>query len=325
MQEKKKSGGGEKKKKMEVVSENVIPKIIWQTWKVKTNFGPGMQKAVDSIDTLNPDYEHRICDDQDCEDYVREHFEPEVLEAYQTLVPKAFKADLWRYCVLYREGGVYMDIDFVAQVPLSEILRPDDVFVSVKDRAKLVGESAVYQAFIACVPQLPAMKHVIDFCVRNVLKRASPTSCLAVTGPIAFGDAINEYRKKANAPLWLGDNKVKDVTLRLLVFSDDGGAVLDKPEGRELFWSKFPEYYQEGAVHYGGVEYYTSSTPSVQKVGASQAVTTPSNTTTTVDEWLVWVILSIAWVLLIILVVYVRYKYKHNQKATISKSDHPQT
>lgn len=307
---------------MEAVSECVIPKIIWQTWKVKSNFGPGMQKAVDSISTLNPDYEHRICDDQDCEDYVREHFEPEVLEAYQTLVPKAFKADLWRYCVLYREGGVYMDIDFVAQVPLSDILHPEDVFVSVKDRAKMVGECAVYQAFIACAPQLPAMKYVLDFCVQNILKRASPSSCLAVTGPIAFGQAINEYRQKPNAPLWVGVNKVKDVALRLLVFADDGGAVLEQPDGRELFWSKFPEYYQEGAVHYGGVEYYSSSKPSIQKAGVSQTNPMATTPTPTTDSWLIWVILAAAWLLLIIFETCVRYQLKHKRTDTGTASLH---
>jgi hypothetical protein len=30
--------------------------------------------------------------------------------AYDRLIPTAFKADLWRYCVLYKYGGVYLDI-----------------------------------------------------------------------------------------------------------------------------------------------------------------------------------------------------------------------
>jgi hypothetical protein len=215
-----------------------------------------MQKAVDSITNLNPEYEHRICDDQDCEDYIRTHFPSQVMEAYQTLIPKAFKADLWRYCVLYREGGVYMDIDFVELVPLRNILLEDDVFVSVKDRPRYVGECAVYQAFIACVPELPAMKNVIDFCVNNILQRERPGSCLAVTGPLAFGRAINEYRQKPDAPLWLGTNKVKETTLRLLLFEDDGSAVRDKENGTALFLPKFPDYYQEGAEHYYDKEFY---------------------------------------------------------------------
>ena len=34
----------------------------------------------------------------------------------------AHRADLWRYCVLYREGGLYMDIKTVLLRPLSEII-----------------------------------------------------------------------------------------------------------------------------------------------------------------------------------------------------------
>jgi hypothetical protein len=35
-----------------------------------------------------------------------------VLNAFNSLVPGAFKADLWRYCILYINGGIYLDIKY---------------------------------------------------------------------------------------------------------------------------------------------------------------------------------------------------------------------
>ena len=35
-----------------------------------------------------------------------------MVAAYDRLIPTAFKADLWRYCVLYKYGGVYLDVKY---------------------------------------------------------------------------------------------------------------------------------------------------------------------------------------------------------------------
>ena len=37
----------------------------------------------------------------------------------------ASKVDVWRYCILYREGGVYCDIDSALAIPLRELLKDD--------------------------------------------------------------------------------------------------------------------------------------------------------------------------------------------------------
>lgn len=37
----------------------------------------------------------------------------------------AAKADIWRYCILFREGGIYCDIDSALSVPLQDLLKND--------------------------------------------------------------------------------------------------------------------------------------------------------------------------------------------------------
>ncbi len=52
---------------------------------------------------------HYLFCDSDCRSFIAREYPPDVLMAYDRLIPTAFKADLWRYCVLYKYGGVYLD------------------------------------------------------------------------------------------------------------------------------------------------------------------------------------------------------------------------
>jgi hypothetical protein len=55
---------------------------------------------------------HYLYNDADCRAFIRSEFPPDVVAAYDRLIPTAFKADLWRYCVLYKYGGVYLDVKY---------------------------------------------------------------------------------------------------------------------------------------------------------------------------------------------------------------------
>ena len=87
-----------------------IPKKIFQTWST-TNISPGFQQIVDLWKILNPEYEYCFYDNNDCDIFIKENFDERIYNAYCKIIPGAFKADLWRYCVLYKYGGVYVDID----------------------------------------------------------------------------------------------------------------------------------------------------------------------------------------------------------------------
>jgi mannosyltransferase OCH1-like enzyme len=90
-----------------------IPRKIFQTWHTK-DLPPVLKRAGQRIRAENPDFEHYVYDSQECEQFIEKHFEPRVLEAYRKLLPLAYKADLWRFCVLYIYGGIYVDISFEA-------------------------------------------------------------------------------------------------------------------------------------------------------------------------------------------------------------------
>ena len=61
------------------------------------------------LNRVGVDCIHYLFHDVACREFIGREYPPDVLMAYDRLIPTAFKADLWRYCVLYKYGGVYLD------------------------------------------------------------------------------------------------------------------------------------------------------------------------------------------------------------------------
>ena len=107
-----------------------FPVPFFQTWSCKSsavttsndcnellNAGlmPKMLECVKDNLVLNRvgiDCVHYLFNDDACREFLSVTFPTDIVNAYDLLIPTAFKADLWRYCILYMFGGVYMDIKY---------------------------------------------------------------------------------------------------------------------------------------------------------------------------------------------------------------------
>lgn len=186
-----------------------IPKIIHQTSGAK-GLPPMVQQRIAELRALNPGWAYRYYDDQAVARYIQQHF-PQHYAAYLSINPKygAARADLFRYLLMYREGGVYLDIKSCFTRPLDEVLQPDDIFLlshwtngpgtqhelwgTYDEIANPRGEFR--QCFIICVPQHPFLAAVIERVILNIenydLDRDGVGSrVLHITGPIAYTLAI---------------------------------------------------------------------------------------------------------------------------------------
>lgn len=103
------------------------------------------------------------------------------------LIPGAYKADLFRYLVLYKEGGVYMDCKSSTILPLRMFISPDIGFVSFRDAIL----SNIQISFIASVPGHPLLKLCIEMAVNNILYKRYGENSLDITGPQVCGRALN--------------------------------------------------------------------------------------------------------------------------------------
>lgn len=166
-----------------------IPKKVFQTFETD-EVTDGMWNAIQSWRNSNPEYEHYFFDADDRLAFIKQNFDQEVVNAYLDLIPGAFKADLWRYCVLYIEGGVYADADMICTNPLINWIEPHDDLIITRDDP--MSTEWLANGFIASVPRNPVFKQIIDQIVDNV-KHKRVLSYLNITGPELFGRIARDF------------------------------------------------------------------------------------------------------------------------------------
>ena len=102
-----------------------IPNQVFLTWK-DTRFFPLHAQQLRRFRNLNKDYSFEFYDDKRMNDYMEANFAGHpILEVFHYITVMSAKVDVWRYCILYKEGGVYCDIDSSLTLPLRTMLKDD--------------------------------------------------------------------------------------------------------------------------------------------------------------------------------------------------------
>ena len=141
--------------------------------------------------------------DEGSRQFIENNFDKEVLWAYDKLIPGAYKADLFRYCILYKRGGIYSDLSQRFMVPLSEIIDfQNDNLVLVRDvnhrhlRGVKTGLDipGIQINFMASRPRNKIYLDVINNIVYNCKVRYYGGNPLSPTGPSLFYKNLQEYK-----------------------------------------------------------------------------------------------------------------------------------
>lgn len=118
-------------------------------------------------------WEYHFWDDASAAEFLSLHFPPEVREAYDSIIPGAFKADLFRYCVLLIKGGIYADMDVMLESNLDAAVPGDVGFLVPVDApgTKPDHRMCLWNGFIASAPAHPYLSRVIEHVVNNIRNR----------------------------------------------------------------------------------------------------------------------------------------------------------
>jgi mannosyltransferase OCH1-like enzyme len=205
-------------------SENYrIPFVIYRTWKNK-NLSEQFYKAWDKTNKYNPEFKQILYTDLDVNNFINSFDYPGLKKAYNCINPKygAARADLFRYAILYKNGGFYMDIKSFAKGSIKEKLGDNDAFLLSKWPGRLyIGDREIFrsnnmtfasnigeweQYWLACEKEHPIMKAILDTCIRyilypetNLLVNKSVKQLfgkrvvLCTTGPTMMTCAIDNY------------------------------------------------------------------------------------------------------------------------------------
>lgn len=169
-------------KSYEFKENNQIPKIIFRTSEYKLNELPKEILNIYNRDLrLNPEYELFYFDSTDRFKFIEDLGDDRTLKAYDKLIPGSFQSDFFRFSILNKYGGIYMDATFKCYLPLNEvILNKYEVFIKDID-FHIYG---MCTAFIATQKNNITLDLTIRGSIYNIENEIYGDNPLTVGGPI---------------------------------------------------------------------------------------------------------------------------------------------
>lgn len=201
-----------------------IPRIIHQTF-YERELPEQLAANVAQLKANNGAWEYRFYDDADIVEFIARNYSAAVVKRFHRISPRygAARADVFRYLLMYKVGGVYLDIKSLAARPLDDVLQPGDQFILSGWNNDMQSWGSHYelrdipsgefqQWHIVCAPGHPYLKAVLENVMANIdryipsLHGIGKNGVLRVTGPIAYTRAIHAV--KENFPHRVADSKV---------------------------------------------------------------------------------------------------------------------
>lgn len=170
-----------------------IPKTIYQTF-LNDKLPALTRWHIYQLKKRNPDYDYQFYDDLRAEEFIKAEFDTEVYDLFKRINIGAAKADFFRYAILYKKGGVYLDIDSLILKKLDEIILPDDsAIISLGSHKKNYVQWGLF--FEAGHPFL---EKTMEIMLENLRKNKYPYDVHRMTGPTVYTDAIEICLKESS-------------------------------------------------------------------------------------------------------------------------------
>jgi hypothetical protein len=120
-------------------------------------------------------------------------FLPDAAEAWDVLVPAAFKADVFRACEIYVRGGLYCDIKCTRIAPYSSLIGFHGTVTVERN------EQGLWNGCFAAPPGAPWVGATVVRALDNVRARTYATGFLDITGPTVMGRAFCAFVGRSDA------------------------------------------------------------------------------------------------------------------------------
>ena len=182
--------------------EGSIPRRIHQT----TDIPHVYKSCIDQVREMNPGWAHTVYTDADCRTFLWEHFPGDVARAYDAINSVDYgvaRADLFRYCVVYKFGGVYLDVKSCPDKDLDSILLAGGGRPMVSRWAHPIKTNSDIDEFqnwhLIYPPGHPILLSTISTITYNIRHfhtqavQYGKTGVLALTGPYVYTDAVMSF------------------------------------------------------------------------------------------------------------------------------------
>lgn len=215
--------------------DQLIPKKIFQIYH--TNMvNRTLNDQVQDMLNKNKEYDYYFYNFEQGEEFIKNNFEKDVLDVYNTLIPYSYKSDLLRYCLIYVYGGIYLDMNFELRKDLKDVIPPSMPFICSTDSYDGGLRKSLTTGLLMCIPKHPFIKKSIEITVNNIKNRYYGNSPVDISGPTVLGDAVNELIGKKDKYYTSGIFEYGEYKLKLF----DGAILGDiRWEGETIFFKDF--------------------------------------------------------------------------------------
>jgi mannosyltransferase OCH1-like enzyme len=162
-----------------------IPKIIHQIW-LGGKFPDKYQDLSNSWLDKNPNWKFKLWTDDDLEEFGLVN-----IKQFNDAPNLGMKSDIFRYEILYRYGGLYIDTDFQCLKSFDDL-----VYLELFTGTGHMDTPDMFNGLIACKPKHNIMKLLIDGISSIDTNIKDFNKILYTTGPKYFSKLFFEYIKK---------------------------------------------------------------------------------------------------------------------------------
>jgi mannosyltransferase OCH1-like enzyme len=169
----------------------------WLDWNL-SNCSNIFKEKKQKIFEVYPDCNYQLYTNETVKEFLFE-FDKDVFNCFNFLKPFAFRADLVRYCLLYKYGGWYFDISLS---PLFKFQTNRNAVLFFNSNKKLIENGIIYSNKRHLI-----MEKVIEYSVKNIKNRYYGEGAIDITGPQALTCVFNALPQNIKKDMYYGAYK----------------------------------------------------------------------------------------------------------------------
>ena len=233
-----------------------IPPIVHQTW-VENRFGKTHANQIKKFRSLNKNLNFKIYSEKQMIEYMEHKWsDHEIYNIFNKCKIGPLRTDIFRYCILYEQGGYYFDINKACSIPLTNLHKNNDSFVlTFEDTYSFIPPHKktlhiLKRPFNHCLQWglCVEKKHkILDGIIAHIVKnypfyknkkfQNPKLAILNFTGPGAYTKIVREYIEKN------GDKGIRQLDIKF------NGKGIFKLKGSSFRYYQNPSYvYLENKV-----------------------------------------------------------------------------
>ena len=168
--------------------DNPIPKILHFIWLGPRPIPETNQICIQSWKDLHPTWEIKLWTDNDLKDV-----DPVLLSKILECKNYGLKSDILRYDILYKYGGLYVDVDFFCKKPFDILCESHSFF------AGSFTNDTIMNSIIGVMPNHPLLRMMIsNLRKKNIPPLAEGDQVQHLTGPFFLSEMISEFETQKN-------------------------------------------------------------------------------------------------------------------------------